>query len=151
MSVVLAHQPHFPSQPSSMQVFWGYALHPDRVGNFVPKLMADCNGAQILEALCGHSRFDLETVEDANCVPCRMPYITSMFMPRERGDRPLPVPLNSKNFAFISQFVEIPDDVVFTSTRCAPRRWPSMSCLASVARFFRSHATTNRFERNCKP
>jgi len=35
-------------------------------------------------------------------------------MPRERGDRPLPVPLNSKNFAFISQFVEIPDDVVFT-------------------------------------
>jgi len=24
------------------------------------------------------------------------------------------VPLNSKNFAFISQFVEIPDDVVFT-------------------------------------
>ncbi|MEI9939180.1 MAG: oleate hydratase [Pseudomonadota bacterium] len=114
MSVVLAHQPHFPSQPSGIQVFWGYALHPDRVGNFVPKAMADCNGAQILEELCGHLRFDLDTVEDANCIPCRMPYITSMFMPRKHGDRPLPVPLNSKNFAFISQFVEIPDDVVFT-------------------------------------
>jgi oleate hydratase len=43
-----------------------------------------------------------------------MPYITSMFMPRLRGDRPLPVPLGSKNLAFISQFVEIPEDVVFT-------------------------------------
>jgi oleate hydratase len=43
-----------------------------------------------------------------------MPYITSMFMPRVRGDRPLPVPRESKNLAFISQFVEIPGDVVFT-------------------------------------
>ncbi|HEY0464150.1 MAG TPA: oleate hydratase, partial [Polyangiaceae bacterium] len=114
MSVVLPHQPHFPSQPSSIQVFWGYALHPDRVGNFIAKPMADCNGAQILQELCGHLRFDLETVEDANCIPCRMPYITSMFMPRMRGDRPPPVPPSSKNLAFISQFVEIPDDVVFT-------------------------------------
>jgi len=30
------------------------------------------------------------------------------------GDRPLPVPRGSRNLAFISQFVEIPDDVVFT-------------------------------------
>ena len=114
MSVVLPHQPHFPSQPSGVQVFWGYALSPDRVGNFVSKPMADCNGAQILHELCGHLRFDLELVEDANCIPCRMPYITSMFMPRKPGDRPPPVPKDTKNFAFISQFVEIPDDVVFT-------------------------------------
>ena len=40
--------------------------------------------------------------------------MTSMFMPRLRSDRPLPVPRGSKNLAFISQFVEIPDDVVFT-------------------------------------
>jgi oleate hydratase len=32
-----------------------------------------------------------------------------------RSDRPLPVPVDSKNLAFISQFVEIPDDVVFTA------------------------------------
>jgi oleate hydratase len=37
-----------------------------------------------------------------------------MFMPRAKTDRPLPVPANSKNLAFVSQFVEIPDDVVFT-------------------------------------
>ena len=114
MSVVLAHQPHFPSQPANIQVFWGYALSPDRIGNFVSKPMADCDGAQILHELCGHLRFDLELVESANCIPCRMPYITSMFMPRRQGDRPFPVPANTKNFAFISQFVEIADDVVFT-------------------------------------
>jgi oleate hydratase len=114
MSIVLAHQPHFANQPANIQVFWGYSLFPDRIGNFVAKPMADCNGAEILHELCGHMRFDPETVATANCIPCRMPYITSMFMPRVRSDRPLPVPPGTRNFAFISQFVEIPDDVVFT-------------------------------------
>jgi oleate hydratase len=114
MSIVLAYQPHFIDQPVDVQVFWGYALFPDRVGNFVPKPMAECNGAEILQELCGHLRFDLDTVASANCIPCRMPYITSMFMPRSHTDRPLPIPHNSRNLAFISQFVEIPDDVVFT-------------------------------------
>jgi len=114
MSIVLAFQPHFPNQPDNVQVFWGYSLFPDRVGNYVPKPMADCNGAEILQELCGHLRFDPETVATANCIPCRMPYLTSMFMPRLSGDRPLPIPRGSKNLAFISQFVEIPDDVVFT-------------------------------------
>jgi len=114
MSIVLAHQPHFLNQPVDVQVFWGYALLPDRIGNFIPKAMADCNGTEILQELCGHLRLDQETIETANCIPCRLPYITSMFMPRKRGDRPLPVPRGSDNFAFISQFVEIQEDVVFT-------------------------------------
>ncbi len=70
--------------------------------------------ADILRELCGHLNFDASVFEDAICIPCRMPYITSMFMPRLASDRPLPVPLSSKNLAFISQFVEIADDVVFT-------------------------------------
>ena len=114
MSIVLAHQPHFRTQPDNVQVFWGYALYPDRVGNFVPKPMTECSGAEILRELCGHLRFDLEIFNSAICIPCRMPYITSMFMPRQLSDRPLPVPSGSQNLAFISQFVEIPDDVVFT-------------------------------------
>ncbi len=114
MSIVLAHQPHFANQPADVQVFWGYSLFPDRVGNFVAKPMAECNGAEILLELCGHLRFDPQAVEAANCIPCRMPYITSMFMPRLLSDRPLPVPQDSKNLAFVSQFVEIADDVVFT-------------------------------------
>ena len=115
MSVVLAHQPHFANQPADVQVFWGYALHPDRIGNFVAKPMADCTGAEILQELCGHLNFDMATTfSAANCIPCSMPYITSMFMPRSHTDRPLPVPETSSNLAMVSQFVEIPEDVVFT-------------------------------------
>lgn len=114
MSIVLAHQPHFPNQPAGVQVFWGYALFPDRIGNFVAKPMAECSGAEILQELCGHLRFEREIFASANCIPCWMPYITSMFMPRMRSDRPLPVPRGSRNLAFVSQFVEVPDDVVFT-------------------------------------
>ncbi|WP_432379642.1 oleate hydratase [Duganella sp. P38] len=115
MSVVLAHQPHFAGQPEGVQVFWGYGLHPDRVGNFVAKPMAECSGEEILRELCGHLNFDYaEVMANANCIPCRMPYITSMFMPRQYSDRPLPVPVGSRNLAFVSQFVEVPGDVVFT-------------------------------------
>jgi len=114
MSVVLYHQPHFLGQPDNVQVFWGYALHPDRIGNFVARPMSDCGGADILRELSGHLNFDRAVFDDAICIPCRMPYITSMFMPRHLTDRPLPVPKNSVNLAFVSQFVEIPDDVVFT-------------------------------------
>ena len=114
ISIVLYHQPHFIGQPKDVQVFWGYTLHPDRVGDFVAKPMSECDGAEILNELCGHLNFDRTVFEKATCIPCRMPYITSMFMPRSSSDRPLPVPSNSKNLAFISQFVEIPDDVVFT-------------------------------------
>ena len=114
MSIVLAHQPHFVDQPDDVQVFWGYALFPDRIGNFVGKPMSACNGDEILTELYGHLRFDRDPLQSANCIPCRMPYITSMFMPRSAGDRPLPVPPGSRNFAFVSQFVEIPEDVVFT-------------------------------------
>ena len=114
MSVVLYHQPHFPGQPDGVQVFWGYALHPDRIGDFIAKPMSACGGAEIMRELCGHLNFDPRTLETATCIPCRLPYITSMFMPRSRSDRPLPVPEISRNLAFVSQFVEIPDDVVFT-------------------------------------
>jgi len=114
MSVVLAHQPHFANQPGDVKVFWGYALHPDRVGNFVAKPMADCTGEEILRELAGHLNFEPEVFAQAKCIPCRMPYITSMFMPRHYSDRPLPVPPGSRNLALVSQFVEVPDDVVFT-------------------------------------
>jgi len=114
MSIVLYTQPYFPDQPADIQIFWGYGLFPDRVGNFVPKPMSECSGAEILKELCGHLRLPLSVFENASCVPCWMPYIMSMFMPRSDGDRPLPVPLTSKNLAFIGQYVELPEDAVFT-------------------------------------
>ncbi len=43
-----------------------------------------------------------------------MPYITSMFMPRAKGDRPEIVPDGCVNMGLVGQFVETHNDVVFT-------------------------------------
>ncbi len=43
-----------------------------------------------------------------------MPFITSQFLRRERGDRPQVAPAGWQNLAFVDQFCELPDDVVFT-------------------------------------
>jgi oleate hydratase len=43
-----------------------------------------------------------------------MPFITSQFLRRDRGDRPMVIPERAGNFAFVGQFCELPDDVVFT-------------------------------------
>jgi oleate hydratase len=117
MSVVLAHQPHFLGQPADITVCWGYGLFPARQGDFVPKPMSECTGAEILEELCRHLGFTHELpliLETSTCIPCLMPYITSQFLPRRKGDRPRVVPRGSTNLAFLGQFCEIPDDVVFT-------------------------------------
>jgi oleate hydratase len=117
ISIVLAHQPHFLSQPEDVTVFWGYGLYVDQPGNFVKKKMSECNGEEILTELCSHLRFteDLpQILEEANCIPCMMPFITSQFLTRDKGDRPEVVPRGYGNLAFIGQFCEIPDDVVFT-------------------------------------
>jgi oleate hydratase len=117
MSIVLAHQPHFLNQPENVQVFWGYALFPDKKGNYVQKKMSECTGEEILIELCSHLRFnaDLQKIlQTSNCIPCMMPFITSQFMPRKDTDRPKVVPKGSTNMAFLGQYCEIPDDVVFT-------------------------------------
>ena len=44
-----------------------------------------------------------------------MPYITSYFMTRAIGDRPLVVPHQSQNLAFIGNFAETERDTVFTT------------------------------------
>ena len=58
MSIVLAHQPHFIGQPADVDVFWGYGLFVDQEGNFVKKKMSECSGAELLQELLGHLRFD---------------------------------------------------------------------------------------------
>jgi oleate hydratase len=117
ISFALPHQPHFVDQPEHLQVLWGYGLYPDEKGNFVDKKMSDCTGKEILIEILNHLRFEKnqqEILASANCVPCLMPHITSQFMPRKIGDRPQVVPPCAKNFAFIGQFCEIPQDIVFT-------------------------------------
>jgi oleate hydratase len=117
MSIVLARQPHFIDQPDDVDVFWGYGLFVDEKGNYVKKKMSECTGEELLVELLGHLRFDEHKaliLKTSNCIPCMMPFITSQFMPRAKGDRPKVKPTGTTNIAFIGQYCEIPDDVVFT-------------------------------------
>ncbi|WP_066894733.1 oleate hydratase [Clostridium nigeriense] len=118
MSIVVAAQPHFKNQPMDTTIFWGYGLYTDKVGDYVKKPMRECTGEELLIELLHHLHFEdkideiMETV--VNVIPCMMPYIDSQFQPRKMTDRPKVVPEGSTNFAMISQFVEIPEDMVFT-------------------------------------
>lgn len=118
MSIVVAAQPHFKNQPLDTTIFWGYGLYTEKEGDYVKKPMRDCTGEEMLTELLHHLHFEdkiNELMEDVvNVIPCMMPYIDSQFQPRKMTDRPQVVPEGSTNFAMISQFVEIPEDMVFT-------------------------------------
>lgn len=123
LSIVLFNQPFFTGQPYGKKedneyIFWGYGLNPDKKGNVVKKKMSECTGEEILRETLSYLMFEERDIqmfiENSNCIPTLMPYITSQFNVRKEGDRPPVVPENAGNFAFLGQFVEIPEDTVFT-------------------------------------
>jgi oleate hydratase len=117
LSVTCHRQPHFTNQPENTLVLWAYGLLPDNMGDYVRKKMEDCTGEELLRELLYHMGAGDQTegiVATSRVIPCMMPYITSQFMPRVKGDRPDVVPTGSVNLAFLGQFVEIPGDCVFT-------------------------------------
>ena len=118
MSIVVAAQPHFKDQPADMTIFWGYGLYTNNIGDYVKKPMRDCTGEELLTELLYHLHFedkmDEIKADIVNVIPCMMPYVDAQFQPRKMTDRPQVVPEGSTNFAMISQFVEIPEDMVFT-------------------------------------
>lgn len=119
ISLIIPHQPHFIDQPKNLTVCWGYALYPDKKGNYVKKSMSACTGKEILKELFFHFGFeknmDIEKlIKKSVCIPCKLPYATSQFLARGKGDRPAVIPEGTKNFAFLGQFCEIPEETTFT-------------------------------------
>ena len=118
MSVTVNRQPQYKNQPADTTVAWAYALFPDNKGDFVGKKMSECSGQELLQELLYHFGIDenemQEYLDECIVIPVMMPYITSQFMPRVKGDRPEVIPEGSTNLAFIGQFCEIEDDCVFT-------------------------------------
>lgn len=117
MSIVVPHAPHFAGQPKDMYTLWGYGLFVDNKGDYIDKTMAQATGQEILTELLHH--LHCEDILDEVCrtttvIPVMMPYITSEFERREPLDRPPVIPHGAKNFALLGQYVEIPQDVVFT-------------------------------------
>jgi oleate hydratase len=114
---VVPHQPHFDGQPEDRYTLWGYGLLIDEEGDYVKKPMSQATGQEILTEVVGQLGFQsaLEEIRKTTTViPVMMPYITSQFARRNISDRPAVVPEGARNFAFLGQYTEIPEDVVFT-------------------------------------
>jgi oleate hydratase len=132
LSLSLFHQPEIVGQPPGTTVWWGYGLYPERDGDFVRKSMDQCSGAEILEETLRHLRFDhymAAIMASSICVPCNMPYVNNIWLPRSRGDRPSPIPEGSTNLGLIGQYVEVPKEIAFTIECSVRSAWEAIYVL----------------------
>jgi oleate hydratase len=117
ISFVLHHKPFFPNQPDNVEVLWLMGLYGENTGDYIKKPMCDCTGNEIMTEILYHlGMLDMkdDLLAHSYISTCMMPYITSQFMPRKIADRPKIVPEGCTNLAFIGQYVETPEDAVFT-------------------------------------
>jgi oleate hydratase len=129
LTVTIFHQPEVIAQPPGTMLWWGFLLYPGRSGDFVKKRADECSGAEILEEVLRHLRFEQQLdaiMASSVCIPCDMPYVNSVWMPRKRNDRPRAVPEGATNLGFIGQFAEVPQDVIFTIEYSARTAWEAI-------------------------
>lgn len=120
MSFAIHRQPHFKGQNDQQTIMWVYGLLSNKPGNYIKKPIEQCSGQEIVQELMYHlgvPEEDIQVLSETSCtvIPVYMPYITSYFMLRAPGDRPLVIPNGSKNLAFIGNFAETERDTVFTT------------------------------------
>ena len=119
LSWTINRQPQFKSQNKNSVLVWLYALSTNKPGNFVKKPIKECTGKEVCEEWLYHIGLPINEIEKyadiCNTTTCYMPYINAFFQPRKEKDRPLVVPKNSINFAFVGQFAETPRDTIFTT------------------------------------
>ena len=119
LSWTINRQPQFKSQNKNSILVWLYALNTTKPGNLIEKAIKTCTGKEICEERLYHIGIPTNEIEKyadkCNTTTCYMPYINAFFQPREEKDRPLVVPKESINFAFVGQFAETPRDTIFTT------------------------------------
>ena len=119
LSWTINRQPQFKSQNKNSILVWLYALNTNKPGNFVKKAIKACTGKEICEEWLYHIGVSINEIEGyadkCNTTTCYMPYINAFFQPRAEKDRPLVVPKEAVNFAFVGQFAETPRDTIFTT------------------------------------
>ncbi len=120
LSWTINRQPQFKSQDKNSVLVWVYSLNTNKPGNYVKKAMRNCTGIEVCEEWLYHIGFPIDKIneyarEKCNTTTCYMPYINAFFQPRKKEDRPLVVPNNAVNFAFVGQFAETPRDTIFTT------------------------------------
>ena len=132
ISLSIFEQPEVLSQPPGTSVWWGYGLYPERIGNWVKKPMYECTGREILTELLAHLRFDktaAATMTNSICIPCNMPYVNNIWLPRKSGDRPPVVPEGVTNLGLLGQYVELEKDIAFTFEYSTRSAWEAVHLL----------------------
>jgi oleate hydratase len=117
LSIVVPYQPHFPDLPDNTYTLWGYGFDIDNDGDYVKKKMSEATGKDILIELVHQLGFDDildEVLATTDVTTVMMPYASALFSRRLPADRPMVVPDGAQNFAFLGQFTELPEDIVFT-------------------------------------
>ncbi|KAF9883251.1 hypothetical protein FE257_003807 [Aspergillus nanangensis] len=115
LSISVPQQPVCPKQPSDVVVIWGYGLHPDKPGTFVPKTMRQCSGREIFTEVLSHLGFPVdELLPKSTTIPCLMPLATAPLMSRGAEHRPKVIPNKSSNLALLGQYVDIPEDTTLS-------------------------------------
>jgi len=116
-------KPHFFCQPEDIWVWWGFSMchdKPERYdlpGTYITKKVTECTGSEILEETVRQFGFnsDLDDILGSSvCIPCLLPHAGSVWLKRLQANRPKVVPDEARNFAFLGQFCEIPEDTMFT-------------------------------------
>ncbi|HTR84294.1 MAG TPA: oleate hydratase [Reyranella sp.] len=128
LSLTVFHQPEVVGQPTGTHVWWGYGLYPERNGDYVEKPMNACTGAEILEEVLRQLRFDeVDRIMGSSiAVPCDMPFVNNIWLPRGPTDRPQVVPEGATNLGLIGQYVEMPKDIAFTIEYSARSAWEAI-------------------------
>ena len=126
ISLSIFDQPEVLSQPPGTSVWWGYGLLPERNRHIREEAHASMHrqGDPVRNCcnICGSTTVDRRSCKSSICIPCNMPYVNNIWLPRKRGDRPPVVPEGVTNLALLGQYVELEQDIAFTfeySTRTA--------------------------------
>jgi oleate hydratase len=79
-----------------------------------------------------HLKFDGQLAaitRSSICIPCNLPYVNNIWLPRRQGDRPSVVPPGSTNLGLIGQYVEVPQEIAFTVECSARTAWEAIRTL----------------------
>lgn len=116
MTICAVPPSHFKNQSDDIAILWGTAVRFDRNGDYCPKPMTDCSGAEILYELV--SCFNLgEAWEDIretviNVIPCHRQYDKAILAPV--ASKLEIIPTGISNLAISGDFADSDDGSVFS-------------------------------------
>lgn len=118
MTFTIGPQPLSSLQRQDETIVFLKAFTSDRKGSYTPFTMRECNGADITAEWLYHMGVSERLINElavkhAKTTACITPYDRSCFYKRKIKDRPVTVPKDAANFAFLGHFTEIADECCY--------------------------------------